>query len=130
MANDWTAWSVLLRNLYFLPFLLYAALIIHILRAYYPAVDISRSYRILFRILSALVILLLLGVVFVLIGFTLSIDETNTLADALRDPTTLSILIVLIFFLITQIYLLFEGNWLLKTIRKNFRTSLLDSMQL
>ena len=130
--RPYDSWSVVLTALVFTPPLFHAAFIILILRQYYPANDLARSYRISFRILAAIVILILVIMTIGVVDLIISIAKLGPISEtiSLYDAINIAILITLSFLFVSQIYMLFEGNWLLKKIRKNFRAGLLDSMQL
>jgi hypothetical protein len=115
----------LITTLIFSPFLIHGFLLIFAIRRYYPAGDISKPYLILKHIIIPLVILLIVFIILGLVGIMLS-DKLN-LNDAMPGTPGKIVMITFIFLMLSQFHLLFEGYWLVKKIRINYRNSLLNN---
>ena len=122
------SWAILFVFFFLMPFFLHAAYITYFTREYYPASEISRTHRIWFKIIVVFVILILALVILGLIGIAISMNEKTRLSQNLKDPIAKTILLTLFVLFLSQAYMLFEGDWLVKKIQKNHRSSLINSL--
>ena len=118
----------ILLTILFTSFFLHSLFIIFFLKKYYPAREIPAGYRISFKIIITVVALFLSFLIMGGIILILS-EQTRRGFGVLEDRTSSSILLIsLLIICLAQFHMLWEGNWLEKTIAKNFRGNLIDSL--
>ncbi len=114
--------------LIFASFFFNAGVSIHFIRRYYPSDEIPRGQRILQGTVTIVVGVILLLILLGIVGIYISEDLNTGFIKSLKDPIVLSTFCSLALVLLSQVHILFEGNWLRRTITKNFRNSLIDSL--
>jgi hypothetical protein len=127
LQDNRTFGSVTISALFFLPFFLHGAFIIYFLKRYYPAGEIPRINRVIFKIIALLVIILL---ALLLLTFTVSAfsEEQRTSFKAfflnVYAKIFASSLVVVV---VTQIHMVFAGKRLVDKIQNNYHNSLLNN---
>jgi hypothetical protein len=114
--------------LIFVSFFLNGGISIHLIRRYYPSYDVPRGQRILQGTITVIVCLILLLILLGIVGIFINQELNRGFIQNLKDPIVLSTFSSLTLVILCQVHILFEGHWLRRTITKNFRNSLIDSL--
>ena len=126
MSGDWRPAIVIFAFL--LPLFIHAGLLVQFGRKNYPSTEVPKSLRVL---LTISVVLAAIFVAFVSFGmaYTFAVESERRSFGSFFRSTIGKVFVLTLFVLtLSQIHLLVEGRWLMKTIKKNVRANLMQSI--
>jgi len=126
-AGNKSVTDTILTAVFFAVFLIHPSDVIYLVRKFYPASEIYGVHWNIYRIIVALA-MLELSLIILGASVILATEDVGEFINQPHNPAVLIAFTLVSILILSQIHIVFAGLRNINTIRKNYRSQLLDSI--